>query len=469
MKRITLLLLLCLFSVSAFSQEMWGISNSNYSGNMGIFLNPATIVGAPYKYEFNILAGDFFAENTYIYFPPSSKIIPRSLFGTVPAGKIFFDDYTGNPQSGFAHTLLIGPSYIKNNGASAWGFHTAYRNEMSVLKAPAGLSKFAYEKYKYPNAFGQRLSSNPFSIAWMSWAEAGLTVGKVYMETEKNYLKWAATGNLLVGFDGMFLDARQLDYTFYDSTHSVIHAMDATLGHALNADGNSSLFGIRGVGLGATVGAMYMRHRNPGAFDCNKTSDQFKKYQYRLGLSLMDIGGIRFFRQAQQLTVRTTTDRSWDGIDTVKFTTMAAFDTLISTKVNGNTTISNKGFTMWLPSAISLQFDYCLLPRVYANATWVNRIHFSPKEVARGNQVDLSVRYERRRYEAALDFTMFEYKQPSMGIGLRYSFFVIGTDRLLQWLSLTDVKSFDFFFGFKFNTCNWPFKRNGPDCPAYGG
>ncbi|MBK7851504.1 MAG: hypothetical protein IPJ66_10310 [Bacteroidetes bacterium] len=38
---------------------MWGISNSNYSGNMGIFLNPATIVGAPYKYEFNIIAGDF--------------------------------------------------------------------------------------------------------------------------------------------------------------------------------------------------------------------------------------------------------------------------------------------------------------------------------------------------------------------------------------------------------------------------
>ncbi|MBK7851501.1 MAG: hypothetical protein IPJ66_10295 [Bacteroidetes bacterium] len=75
------------------------------------------------------------------------------------------------------------------------------------------------------------------------------------------------------------------------------------------------------------------------------------------------------------------------------------------------------------PSAVSLQFDYCIVPKVYANASWVNRLHFGPKQVARGNQVDLSIRYERRKFEAAADFTMFEYKQPSAGIGLRYSFF----------------------------------------------
>ncbi|MBK7853330.1 MAG: hypothetical protein IPJ66_19945 [Bacteroidetes bacterium] len=463
------LFLFILISGTGNAQEMWGISNSNYSGNMGIFLNPATIVGAPYKYEFNIIAGDFFAENTYIYFPPSSKIITRSLLGTVPAGKNYFDDYTGNPVSGFAHALIIGPSYIKNNGSDAWGIHTALRNELSVLKAPAGLSKFVYEKYKYPAGFGQRISSTPFSFAWMNWAEAGFTYGKVYMETTKDYLKWAITGNILVGFDGLYLDARNLDYTFYDSTHAVVHSMDATLGHAVNADGNSSLFALRGLGLSTTMGAVYMHKRNPGAFDCNKTSDQFKKYDYRIGLSFLDIGMIDYFRQSQTLTVQTSNNRTWNGIDSISFSTMSGFDSLISNKVNGtvNSTVS-ESFGMWLPSAVSLQFDYCIVPKVYANASWVNRLHFGPKQVARGNQVDLSIRYERRKFEAAADFTMFEYKQPSAGIGLRYSFFVIGTDRLLQWLSLTDVKSFDFFFGFKFNTCNWPFKKNGPDCPAFG-
>src|SRR5690606_8883306 len=71
-----LLFLLMLFSIQyASGQEMWGISNSNYSGNMGIFLNPSTIVGAPYRYELNVLAGDFFAENTYVYFPKEKNIV----------------------------------------------------------------------------------------------------------------------------------------------------------------------------------------------------------------------------------------------------------------------------------------------------------------------------------------------------------------------------------------------------------
>ncbi|MBK7851502.1 MAG: hypothetical protein IPJ66_10300 [Bacteroidetes bacterium] len=34
--------------------------------------------------------------------------------------------------------------------------------------------------------------------------------------------------------------------------------MDATLGHAVNADGNSSLFALRGLGLSTTMGAVYM-------------------------------------------------------------------------------------------------------------------------------------------------------------------------------------------------------------------
>ena len=78
MKKIILSLCI-LISHFSYGQEMWGISNSNYSGNMGIFLNPSTIVGAPYKYEINIIAGDFFAENSYIYFPKEENILMQII------------------------------------------------------------------------------------------------------------------------------------------------------------------------------------------------------------------------------------------------------------------------------------------------------------------------------------------------------------------------------------------------------
>src|SRR5580693_4165141 len=114
MKDKTTLLVFLFIAATASAQEMWGISNSNYSGNMGIFLNPSTIVAAPYKYEFNLVAGDFFAQNTYMYSPADRKIITRSLFGTPPNETNWFDIYNGSTQKGFAHTLIIGPSYINS-------------------------------------------------------------------------------------------------------------------------------------------------------------------------------------------------------------------------------------------------------------------------------------------------------------------------------------------------------------------
>lgn len=58
-------LLACLFIFSCsvnltFSREMNGIAHSNFAGNMGIEMDPASIATMPYRFEFNILSGDIF-------------------------------------------------------------------------------------------------------------------------------------------------------------------------------------------------------------------------------------------------------------------------------------------------------------------------------------------------------------------------------------------------------------------------
>src|SRR6478752_10235393 len=110
-------LTVCLISLcfsSASAQEMWGFSNSNYSGNMGIFLNPSTIVGAPYSYEINVLAADIFAQNNYIYFPKSNRIVLNSMLGRQTEGKAEKDIFTTTSEYGFGRLLVIGPSYINS-------------------------------------------------------------------------------------------------------------------------------------------------------------------------------------------------------------------------------------------------------------------------------------------------------------------------------------------------------------------
>lgn len=447
-------------------QEMWGISNSNYSGNMGIFLNPSTIVGAPYTYEYNLIAGDFFVENTYLYFRKGDRIIPRSITGSVPDGIRTVEDINESGKKGFGHVLLIGPSYIQNNGDHAWGIHTAFRSEVSALNVPWHLSKFIYEDYNYPSYFGRRFSSEKFSAATMSWLELGGTYGRVYRESDKRYIKWAINGNLMAGINGAYLDMRKFEYTFTDTAQMRVHAMDATFSHAADNDNNSNFLGIRGAGAGTTIGATYIRKRNPAAFDCNKSNDHLRKYKYRVGVSLMDVGAIRWFRQSRILTVESSNDRVWDGMDTTLLDNFQQLDNALVTRISGSR--EDKGFFLWLPTALSVQFDYSITPHLYANASLVNRLHFTPNQIARGNQAGISLRYEKRKWEANLNYNFFEYSQGSLGLGVRYWFFVIGSDRLLQTLGLSDVRAADFFFGFKWNVCSSLFGKNkGPDCPAF--
>src|SRR5258706_15330827 len=91
-------------SLTVNAQEMWGISNSNYAGNMGIFLNPSTIVAAPYKYDFNFFTLNVFAENSFVYVPSKYKVIPTAIEGDyVRQNATTVENYQHPSQHVFLH------------------------------------------------------------------------------------------------------------------------------------------------------------------------------------------------------------------------------------------------------------------------------------------------------------------------------------------------------------------------------
>ncbi|MBK7887020.1 MAG: hypothetical protein IPJ86_06885 [Bacteroidetes bacterium] len=78
------------------AQEMWGAANSNYAGQMGMDLNPASIAGAPYQWEIHFLSMDAALLNNFMYLKADSKIIRKSIEGSnVEEGKLT-DRYTKN-------------------------------------------------------------------------------------------------------------------------------------------------------------------------------------------------------------------------------------------------------------------------------------------------------------------------------------------------------------------------------------
>src|SRR5690348_8195839 len=81
MRKIVCSIFFLLLMLNGRAQEMWGLNNSNYAGNLGIYLNPSTIVAAPYRYDFNLFALDIFAENNFAYIPAQYKVVPRAIEG----------------------------------------------------------------------------------------------------------------------------------------------------------------------------------------------------------------------------------------------------------------------------------------------------------------------------------------------------------------------------------------------------
>ena len=450
---------LMLIPPASRAQETWGISNSNFAGNMGIFLNPSSIVLAPYKNEFNLLSGDVFLDNNYLYLRKKSKAIIKSINGEGVESERFGDYYTPVPdKKAYGSIYLMGPAYIKNNNKNAWGVHLAVRSAISACAVPYHLAKFIYEGFDYQPQHQINYTAGPFKAAGMGWAEIGGTYARVLKRDSYDHhiIKAGISLNFLAGSFGLFLNSENVDYTIPNAQLLVVNQITAQYGHSSPIDGDqvlNDLLKIRGVGASATIGLTYINNLNIAGYDCYAENE--KKYNYRLGISIIDLGYIHYKSKGTRRFDYNDNATYWPGIDTTKFTNLFSFDTLLSNRFYGNPLASQSGtaFNVYLPSAASVQLDYCMAPKYYVNASVIQGVPVSDISVHRANQAAITVRYETRRKEIAVPLTFFEYSKPHLGLAVRYGFLVLGTDRLGTYLGLWDATGLDFFFGIKFSHC----------------
>jgi hypothetical protein len=455
---IALLLLLIPFLSNA--QELMGISNSNFAGNMGIFMNPSSIVMAPYKSEFNILSGDIFLDNNYIYLKKNSQAVVKTITGEVVPSERFGDYYTVIAKRGYASGWLMGPAYIKNNNNQAWGLHVAVKTAASVNDLPYHIAKFGYEGFDYELQHNVNYTTGLFKSAGLGWAEIGGTYARVLTKNpnDKHIIKAGISLNYLVGSFGIYANPESIEYMVPDAHTLIVNNLTATYGHSSPIDGEhlfNDLMKIRGRGVSASLGFTYINNLNHAGYDCYESADSEKKYNYMMGVSLIDFGYIHFSSEDTRTFAYENNSTYWAGIDSTKLTNLFSFDTLLSNRFYGSPLASQSGkeFRVYLPSAASLQFDYCIAPKYYANATIIQRVPVADIRVQRPNQAAVSLRYETRRTEVALPLTFFEYSKPHLGLAVRYGMLMLGTDRLGTYLGLWDATGIDFFFGIKFSRC----------------
>jgi len=301
------------------------------------------------------------------------------------------------------------------------------------------LGNFMYRGFNFAPQHGVRYRDSGVRALGAAWTEFSASYAHILRAEGFGLLSAGAGVRYNMGHAAGALQFTDLDYTVVDTAQLIIHEATAQYGFALPA--------VRaGAGWGADLGMVYERtldeadgyYPHQGSKGCTPM-----RYRYRIGLSLLDLGGIRF-REAQAGAIAagslTIPDHARIPVQDV-----ADADSLLASATRWSRTT---GLAMGLPTAISLQYDQRIVDHTYVAFAAVQTLAGrNTLRLRRSNALAITPRFESRYFEAALPVVFHEYAlaAPSVGFMLRFNGLVLGSDHILPFVSKGDVYALDLY------------------------
>lgn len=518
MKKIYLLSAVLFIAVTTQAQDMLGIRNSNYAGVTGLDLNPSSIVDSRLMFDFNLLTLGASIDNNYLFIPKDSlKFLGISNIFDKIDDKGYMDDYqfNGSGKDLYAGITIQGPSVMVNfSGMHSIAVAFNIRVAANFHNINFAQAKFAYTDINFdpiettpiyshnPNVHSPYLSVNPtdpnfnfnakdFEAHVLGWGEWGLTYGTYLHKKGRHALKGAVTFKYLQGLGGAYVENTDIDFFVHntsnnpkkDTTMTVqVHNIDYAR-VAYDAYKGKKSYGdwVHGSGFGWNIGFAYeIRKKDANSYmyemDGEMHEDEeVNKYDWRFGLSLIDMGSITFSDEAAG--VYNINDKDPLYCDTC-YTNVPGYNTqpgyasnydwyhdhfdnnldfdqsFSSLFYKGDIGHSRVGgsFTEELPSAYSLQVDYNVYKKFYANATIIQALKHGDHQVVRANMLSITPRYETRFFEASVPISYFNNHDTRVGIAFRLAnVLIIGSDKIGSIFGLTDMYGMDLYASLKFS------------------
>lgn len=467
--RTTLLFLALLISKVSFSQDMLGVSNGNYAGNSGMAMNPTAMLLMPYKWELQIISFNLSVDNNIIGMP-KRKIMGRTeAMNNEPYGGLNF--YTNSrDKAANMHFALGLPAFIFRFKDMAIGAHMTIRNDLSVHNVSSDLAILAYKGMDYKSIQGKDIVVDGMRIGDLTFIETAVSFGKQLSKSESR--KWLAAGSLkyITAFQGSYAGIDDANLRVENDSTLYITKIKGSIDYSYIED-PSDLLKFRCTGFGFDLGTQYVSNPFTQKYS-NGRPIPMKKYDYRVGVSLMDLGFVRFGRNAHAMDFDTDA-LNFDNVQNTQVNGTAAADSLIYATAMNGTAIKNS-FVMSLPTGLSFQFDRCLKPRWYFNMTAIQRVPMPMARVDRPNMLAATIRYETPFFEVGFPYSFYDYYRHRLGLAMRYHIFYLGTDRMGTFISDRfagdDITGVDLYFGFKLTSID--FKRKSKPhshvgCAAY--
>jgi outer membrane protein OmpA-like peptidoglycan-associated protein len=450
MKRILLIIFSALSIVGVHAQDLLGIGSSNYGGLSSVQINPANLADNRLKFEIQLVGTGFGVANNFIGFKPSYLVRDGGLTSTsyplldpTPATEDFTTANFQDNRRAFVYNNIYLPSLlISLNEKTSISLSARARTFFNVDGVDEELYRFGYNSLSDPSLYNTRITNDRLSIQTMSWMEYTFGFGRVLLDQEKHFLKAGVSIKGLQGLQSAYLYVDNLDYEIIsDSTISLYNA-DISYGHSTNfeADQNNAAYRVVSkLGLGFDFGVIYEwrpdheKHKHDMDGETNVWKRNENKYKLKVGLSMTDLGGVKFSKGGQSGDFTANTS-NWD-ISKLDFgtTPIAALDDTLTARFGGSNGDAN--YKMNLPTAISTQIDYHIWRDLYINQT--NFIAFgfnsNPNKIHDFTTISITPRWDHRIAGVSIPISYNSLMGTRTGIALRVGPVTLGTSSVYPY------------------------------------
>jgi hypothetical protein len=460
---VPLLVLIMVFQKNGYAQEMLGVGLGNYSGVMSTLYNPAMLTNNKAFLDINIVSADVFFRQDMYYIPKGDYSVYKAMHLVEPPkygeDSINAKNYT-DTETKFFHTSIrvAGPSASFQWGDHGFALTTGTRFFTSAYNIPWEMPTLGYIGITNDSLHNINFIDYNIDMSSSAWTEVGFSYAYNIYKYFDTQITLGITVRKLWGYAGLTMSVDNIDYIIVNDTTVNIRNANAGLGFSLPLDYNSNDINhnpfFKGSGISADLGVVYVKKkRGYKRWDrYSLCSQPYEDYFYRIGVSILDIGSLRFKNNAQWHTYDNVTSY-WDNIDTINFSNINGVMHSLSRVFYGDPTSSLKStsFSMGLPTALSVQMDFHTAKNLYIGGFWIHPLQLFKNSMRRAAQVAVVPRYETKYFEVNVPVSIYDYKYPRIGLSARFWFFTIGTERLGTWLGLADLNGLDIYTSIKIN------------------
>lgn len=488
MIKIQIATLLFFLGLQVNAQNYLGVMTSNYGGVMSTDLQPASFVDGRFLFDLNLGSVNINTYQNFVSFNTSgmpggwlksfkndeaynSWALPDSTFMDRHIVKRYADNSNDKMGANINLQMDLFNLAFHINPKIAIGLKAKARSITNIGNVDPSFAILIEKGLDYPSLWNQNIEEQFLNVNHLTWAEVGFNYGQVVLDNQEHFLKAGTTIKYLKGYSAAYFQTSNLQFNLKNNDTTQLITGNFNYGYSDNLPGliengldnkfNSNF------GVGLDLGFVYEWRPKYKDFkydmdgETNLWMKNKNKYKAKVGISLIDLGSMRFKRGGLSRNFSVNNSSPFDLQSFSTASSLSDFDQILDSLINessaaGNTNWTseqspNSTFVMRTPTALSLQLDYQLGKYFYVNVSGVMNVILKKKDtkVIVPNQLSITPSFDWSWFGLFLPISMNEYSGFKTGLASRLGPLSIGVTDFRALFSVGKVRGAEFYLGLR--------------------